>query len=84
MIRSSDLETATAENFEEIKFEEKFFILAKKYGLAGKELHTGKRLAKTREFGYPDGDAMVEDIRGDEEQRIRQKAHDEVFTETYK
>lgn len=84
MIRSSDIETATAENFEEIKFEEKFLILAKKYGLAGKELHTGRRLDKRREFGYPNGDAMVEDIRGDEEQRIRQKAHDEVFTDNYK
>ena len=56
MSRVVDLEIATAENFEDIKFEEKFKIWVGKFGIVAKELQTGIPLSPS-DFEYPDGES---------------------------
>lgn len=81
MSRVVDLEIATSKNFDKIKFEEKFKIQAKKFGLAGRELIEKKRIDENVEFGFPDGDMLVPDIRIETTAKMKQRMYDEVFKE---
>ncbi len=79
MNRVTDLEIATAENFDEIKFEEKFRIQANKFGLAGKEFLTGMKVNRMTEFDYPDERLMVDDTRVENDAKVQQKVLDDLY-----
>jgi hypothetical protein len=83
MSRMSDLGIATTDNFESMGFEQKFRILANKYGVAGEEFLSGGIIDLNQRLEYPDGDELVPDTRIEDTTKMLQKIHDEHYRQRY-